>query len=329
MNDNFYGFDYGYNYEKKIKAFDSVRSHGNKVGIGVLSFISLTNIIAFILQLFGVNEFIQRNEILVECFDIIFSTTAIFVPFLIVMYNVRKTHNDDSFGFNKPYDKKMFLYAISAGLMLCLVSDRIVSFIVSFISAFGLSVESVQSTTPTSPLGFLLYLVSSAVVAPLIEEFAIRGVALQPLRKYGDKFAIIVSSLVFGLMHQNFVQAVFAFTTGLIIGYFTVSTGSVWCGVIIHALNNFFAVITNSVSEELPHITIYFVYSILPLLIYSLGIVSIIIFLKEKNRYKLMPPQVQCISTKEKTKAFLLSGPMLVAIILMVLKTFSYISIAG
>lgn len=329
MNNNFYSFDSEYNFEKKVKAFNNVRSHGNIVGIGVLCFVALSNTIALILSLFGVDEFIKSSEILLECFDIIFSIAAIFLPFLFVMFKVRKNHNDDSFGFNKPYDKKMFLYAISGGLMLCLFADKIAGIIVYMMSGFGMTVESVQSTKPTSVSGFLLYLVSSAVVAPLIEEFAIRGVTLQPLRKYGDKFAIVISSLVFGLMHQNFVQALFAFITGLVIGYFTVSTGSVWCGVIIHALNNFFAVITNSVSDNSPYITVYFVYTILPLLIYILGIISLIIYLKEKNRYKLMKPQVQCISTKEKTKAFLLSGTMLAAMIIMILKTISYVSITG
>ena len=107
MNNNFYSFDSEYNFEKKVKAFNNVRSHGNIVGIGVLCFVALSNTIALILSLFGVDEFIKSSEILLECFDIIFSNAAIFLPFLFVMFKVRKNHNDDSFGFNKPYDKKM------------------------------------------------------------------------------------------------------------------------------------------------------------------------------------------------------------------------------
>lgn len=83
----------------------------------------------------------------------------------------------------------------------------------------------------------------TAVLPALIEEFAMRGVVMQSLRKYGDWFAIIMSSLVFALLHGNMVQIPFAFIAGIAIGYAVTVTGSMWTGVLIHFLNNLASII--------------------------------------------------------------------------------------
>ena len=86
--------------------------------------------------------------------------------------------------------------------------------------------------------GRIIYALSVAVVAPLVEEFAMRGVVMQPLKKYGRWFAIIASSLVFGVLHGNFIQAPFALIAGIGIGYAVCVTDSIWTGVLIHFCNN-------------------------------------------------------------------------------------------
>lgn len=70
-----------------------------------------------------------------------------------------------------------------------------------------------------------------------------RGVVMQPLRKYGDWFAILTSAFVFALMHGNLVQAPFAFIAGIGLGYAVIASGSLWTGILIHLLNNSISVI--------------------------------------------------------------------------------------
>ena len=76
-----------------------------------------------------------------------------------------------------------------------------------------------------------------------------RGIVMQPLRRYGDGFAIICSSLVFGFMHCNLVQIPFALIAGIVIGYAVIITESIWTGVLIHFLTNGFSVAVNIVYE--------------------------------------------------------------------------------
>ena len=73
---------------------------------------------------------------------------------------------------------------------------------------------------------------------------------MQPLRRYGDAFAVAASSVIFALMHGNLIQAPFALIAGVGLGYFVISTGSIWTGVVIHFLNNLFSVVISLVQSN-------------------------------------------------------------------------------
>ena len=66
-----------------------------------------------------------------------------------------------------------------------------------------------------SPLSFL-YII---IVGPIFEELVFRGAIMGSLRKYGDNFAILLSSLFFGFFHAVLFQIPFAFLVGLLLGY--------------------------------------------------------------------------------------------------------------
>ncbi len=59
------------------------------------------------------------------------------------------------------------------------------------------------------------------------------------LKKYSPKKAIIVSSLIFGLIHLNLPQGLNAFVLGLIIATVYYYTRSLYICMIMHAANNF------------------------------------------------------------------------------------------
>ncbi len=91
------------------------------------------------------------------------------------------------------------------------------------------------------PLG----IVAIVIMAPLVEELLFRG-AIQGhlLRKWKHPAgAIVLSSLIFGLVHGNWVQAPFAFVTGLALGWMYYRTGSLLPGILMHFVNNSAAVI--------------------------------------------------------------------------------------
>ncbi len=85
-------------------------------------------------------------------------------------------------------------------------------------------------------------LVQVLVVAPLVEEFAFRGVIMGVLRRWGDGFAVITSAVLFAMFHRNLAQFPNALLCGMVIGCAVVRTGSIWTGVVMHAANNLLAV---------------------------------------------------------------------------------------
>lgn len=120
----------------------------------------------------------------------------------------------------------------------CMLANYVCIILSTFYSSFGLSPTSAPGPEVQSVWDLLARFVSTAIVPALIEELALRGAVMTPLRKYGNGFAIVFSAFVFGIFHGDLDQIPFAFICGLFMGYAVVMTESLWTGVIIHAMNN-------------------------------------------------------------------------------------------
>lgn len=144
------------------------------------------------------------------------------------------------------FEKTGFLTAllcVAAGLALCLLANFPAFAIQDFFSGFGY--EPAPDTTAFSqswPM-LALELFSTAVVVPVMEEFAFRGVLFSALQKQGTAFAVVASALVFSLVHMDFSNVIFAFISGLVFGFLYARTRNLWITICIHALNNGIAVI--------------------------------------------------------------------------------------
>ncbi|MBQ2968928.1 MAG: CPBP family intramembrane metalloprotease [Bacteroidaceae bacterium] len=87
-----------------------------------------------------------------------------------------------------------------------------------------------------NPFGLL----SIALLAPVLEEMLFRGaIEGRLLRVWQNPWAaIVVSSLIFGIVHMNPAQIPFAFLLGMMFGWLYYRTGSLLPGIIGHVLNN-------------------------------------------------------------------------------------------
>lgn len=92
---------------------------------------------------------------------------------------------------------------------------------------------------------FTVMTISNAVLVPVIEEFMFRGVVLSYLKRYGTVYAVVASSLLFGIAHSSPEQSVFAFSFGLVAAFCSVVTGNIKTSIILHAFNNFTYVLNN------------------------------------------------------------------------------------
>jgi sodium transport system permease protein len=77
-----------------------------------------------------------------------------------------------------------------------------------------------------------------AVTPALCEELFFRGLVLSGLRRLGLWPAILTCALLFGLAHSSVYRLIPTFFVGLLLSWLVWKTGSVWTGVLAHALNN-------------------------------------------------------------------------------------------
>ncbi len=94
------------------------------------------------------------------------------------------------------------------------------------------------------PIGVVLFVF--AITPAVCEEFLFRGFVLSSLNRLSGMWAVILSSILFGLMHvltsnvlavERFLPSTFM---GLILGYIALRTRSLWPGIVVHALHNGF-----------------------------------------------------------------------------------------
>lgn len=105
-------------------------------------------------------------------------------------------------------------------------------------------------------LGF----VTIGIVAPMAEEMVFRGAILRALNQWlGHRMrwvAIILSALLFGVVHGNMAQGFGAFAVGLILGWMYIRTGSIVPGVVLHWTNNMAAVVAYRLMPQTVDMTV-------------------------------------------------------------------------
>ena len=113
--------------------------------------------------------------------------------------------------------------------------------------------QEIMTDVMKEPLGYM----AVGVFAPIVEELVFRGAILAalltafPRRWHG----IVVSALLFALIHFNPAQMPHAFVGGVLLGWMYVRTGSIVPGVVFHWTNNTIAYILCNILPD-PNITL-------------------------------------------------------------------------
>ncbi len=117
-----------------------------------------------------------------------------------------------------------------------------------------------------SSLTNIIYIIIAFAVLPaLTEEFIFRGVLLSEYSDYGVTTAVLMSALMFSMVHFNLNQFIIYFYCGVVTSYAVYVTRSLWAGVVIHFLNNLYAIFFESVLWDViksPNSIIFFLFVI-------------------------------------------------------------------
>ena len=137
-------------------------------------------------------------------------------------------------------------------------------------------------------------IISITIMAPLVEELLFRGAIQGHLLRKGMNpwVALFIASAIFGIVHMNPVQILFAFAIGLIFGWLYYRTGSLVPGIIGHFINNSIACIQMATmsQEEINTKTIEWVGEGPTYVLFALSFVVMVgMFLYLKKRLPVAP----------------------------------------
>lgn len=251
-------FDYSelIDISPKVTEKKKLRRSANACGIAVIvlfavmfgwSFPAVRTAAFFDISLKRFSDFIS-DPFVNQLLGILLSAFMVVLPFFIVAKIMGiKAAADLPF---KTAPKGLFLPSVLIGAGFCLFSSFGVAFGGQVFTSFGIEFPSSEDVFPNGVFGVVISMLSTAFFPAFFEELALRGFALSILRRHGDIFGVISSAIIFGFMHANFDQIVFAFLVGLVLGFITVKTGSIWPAITVHFINNLNSVIFSYFSEK-------------------------------------------------------------------------------
>lgn len=140
--------------------------------------------------------------------------------------------------------RKTPLSAVSAGTLwgVCAyVAATVLIAMASLIPAYLASqeayVQDLEAMTVENKLWLeMLYV---CLLGPFLEEVLFRGLTLGTLRKsMGPVPSVLVSAVLFALVHGNLYQMVFTLPLGILLGYFALRFDSIWPSFAMHVAFN-------------------------------------------------------------------------------------------
>lgn len=249
------------------------------------------------------------------------SITALFVVGLFYCH-ISNTSLNDVIPLKKETDTRVIILCIIAAFAVAFVSNYITDIFLKSISLIGIEDNTNVSYESNGVIDNILYIISVAVVPPIAEEFAFRGIILQKMRKYGDTFAILISALFFGLLHGNFIQIPFAFIIGLAVAFITIKTGTIIPAIITHFLVNFSSIIVSIINDNnlADSALTEGIYSAFVFIVLAAGIIAAYKLSKIKGFFKLEDSST-LMTFKQRTGAVFSSAGIIFALITISIET--------
>ena len=286
MSDNRYFYGTYENYNNPFTPKDPIVNrdarHLTKLsllaGVGILCFVLVQYVFSFLIL--WLRTFVEASFLLDAILTILITIIGIYVPFTVIQRFYSPEDKALCMNLDAPVSKKSFTYALVAGTAAVFAGNYITTGFSGFVSTYDIEFSAYETENPATFLEFLLFIFEVAVIPAIVEEVAIRGIVMPPLRKYGDRFAIIMSAIIFALMHSNMLQIPFAFVAGLVLGYFAISTKSLWTAIAIHAANNLLSAVSAVVIDR-PVLSAIYSWGIIALLV--AGVLCAKKFIKEPH----------------------------------------------
>jgi len=216
------------------------------------------------------------------------------------------------------------MYGLGYGIALLTL---LISYLISRVTGGQTFIEDLFRPTAADPstsvanavvMVFLL-----VIVAPVLEEIWVRGIMYDALKPYGCGIAIVISSILFGLMHGSMHMLFYTTALGFALGYIRYATDSLFVVTILHAIINAVAAglllisaLAGSVyGESRLFNTVFNIYILAMLILIVVGVIAFIMRIPVIRKYKIENVWSE-ISPGRKTALFFMSIPVIIMLVL-------------
>lgn len=195
---------------------------------------------------------------------------VIIIPILNIILKQDEKSREDKHIIVKKAD---YIYPFLAGIFMCFGCNWLIdmSGIINIFTGFNEVADSLYGGT------IIFEFIAMVIIAPLLEEILFRGIIFARLREYMSyKMAIVISALIFGIIHGNVVQGVYAFIIGICLAYIYEQYNNLLAAVIFHMSANLMSVIMTECEPVVRFISKALVYNITGVVCLVIGIIMLI-----------------------------------------------------
>ena len=210
---------------------------------------------------------------------------SIFIPYLILRAYIpkeEKAENKDE-NENKINARKESIIKCIKYIILSIPIMSIIQMVCSFaINKLGVGTDVTSSLglfSYTGKLATILTFIQIAILPAIFEELFIRKGVIGVLKDRGTIFTVIVSSLIFAVIHMNVSQFIFSFLIGILFAIVRLKTGKMYPTMILHFINNGFALVEALFYDHIMFMQI-FTYAIIVLNAIGFCILIYMLYLK-------------------------------------------------
>ena len=160
-----------------------------------------------------------------------------FIAFPVLLIVIKKLPNDnrEKEGLGFPTLLKCFCMCITIMYLGNILGTGLSEVIGGF---FGkTSTNNLANLITNADLtGTIIFVV---IVGPIMEEIVFRKILIDKTVKFGERNAMMLSALMFGLFHMNLFQFFYAFGIGLIFAYIYIKSRKIGYSIAFHMIINF------------------------------------------------------------------------------------------
>ncbi|MCI8555548.1 MAG: CPBP family intramembrane metalloprotease [Clostridia bacterium] len=212
----------------------------------IVSPLLLALIISFVISQIARGQEIDSSVITENIGYSIAYSICTFLMFAVIffLYNKKQKISFKAVNLNFKMKWHTYLLMVLVGVISLFGIQYFIGAFDNFLKVVGYPLDnSLSGLNPTSWWTYLLSIVLLAILPSIYEEFIFRGMILNGLRsRFNDYVSILLSALMFAIMHNNIQQLIYPFLLGCIMGWIVLRTGSLVSSIIVHFINNFLVV---------------------------------------------------------------------------------------